>query len=79
MAVPAFAEWYKDYESAMELMDKGQTAAAIPKLQSAIRQKNEEGANIKFYGMKFGDYFPHFYLGMAYNSQGNFLARYSRI
>jgi tetratricopeptide (TPR) repeat protein len=72
IAEPAFAEWYKDYESAMELMDKGQTAAAIPKLQSAIRQKNEEGTNIKFYGMKFGDYFPHFYLGMAYNSQGNF-------
>jgi tetratricopeptide (TPR) repeat protein len=72
MASPVFAEWYKDYEAAMELMEKGQNAAAIPKLQSAIRQKSEEGANIKFYGMKFGDYFPHFYLGMAYNSQGNF-------
>lgn len=72
LASPVFAEWYKDYEAAMDLMDKGQNAAAIPKLQSAIRQKNEEGANIKFYGMKFGDYFPHFYLGMAYNSQGNY-------
>jgi tetratricopeptide (TPR) repeat protein len=72
MARPVFAEWYKDYEAAMDLMEKGQNAPAIPKLQSAIRQKNEEGANIKFYGMKFGDYFPHFYLGMAYNSQGNF-------
>ena len=71
-ARPVFAEWYKDYESAMELMDKGQNAAAIPKLQAAIQQKNQEGANIKFYGMKFGDYFPHFYLGMAYNSQGNY-------
>lgn len=71
-ARPVFAEWYKDYESAMELMEKGQNAAAIPKLQAAIQQKNQEGANIKFYGMKFGDYFPHFYLGMAYNSQGNY-------
>src|SRR5262245_44148265 len=71
-ARPVFGEWYKDYEASMELMEKGQNAAAIPKLQSAIRQKNEEGANIKFYGMKFGDYFPHFYLGMAYNSQGNY-------
>jgi tetratricopeptide (TPR) repeat protein len=71
-ARPVFAEWYKDYEGAMDLMDKGQNAAAIPKLQSAIQQKNQEGANIKFYGMKFGDYFPHFYLGMAYNSQGNY-------
>jgi tetratricopeptide (TPR) repeat protein len=71
-ARPVFAEWYKDYEAAMDLMEKGQNAAAIPKLQSAIQQKNQEGANIKFYGMKFGDYFPHFYLGMAYNSQGNY-------
>jgi tetratricopeptide (TPR) repeat protein len=71
-ARPVFAEWYKDYEAAMELMEKGQNAAAIPKLQSAIQQKNQEGANIKFYGMKFSDYFPHFYLGMAYNSQGNY-------
>jgi tetratricopeptide (TPR) repeat protein len=72
LARPVFAEWYKDYEAAMDLMDKGQNAAAIPKLQAAIQQKNQEGANIKFYGMKFGDYFPHFYLGMAYNSQGNY-------
>lgn len=71
-ARPVFAEWYKDYEAAMDLMEKGQNAAAIPKLQAAIQQKNQEGANIKFYGMKFGDYFPHFYLGMAYNSQGNY-------
>jgi tetratricopeptide (TPR) repeat protein len=66
------AEWYKDYEAAMDLMEKGQNSAAIPKLQAAIQQKNQEGTNIKFYGMKFGDYFPHFYLGMAYNSQGNY-------
>jgi tetratricopeptide (TPR) repeat protein len=56
----------------MEFIEKGQNAAAIPKLQSAIRQKSEEGSNIKFYGMKFGDYFPHYYLGMAYNGQGNY-------
>lgn len=73
-ARPVFAEWYKDYEAAMDLMEKGQNAAAIPKLQAAIQQKNQEGVNIKFYGMKFGDYFPHFYLGMAYNSQGNYSA-----
>jgi tetratricopeptide (TPR) repeat protein len=72
LAQPLFAEWYKDYEAAMDLMEKGQNSAAIPKLQAAIQQKSQEGANIKFYGMKFGDYFPHFYLGMAYNSQGNY-------
>ncbi len=74
VASPLYAEWHKDYESAIEMLDSGNFSGAIPKLQAAVRQKNEEGANIKFYGMKFGDYFPHFYLGLAYNSLGNFEA-----
>jgi len=72
IAIPAYAEWFKDYESAMDSVKKNQWAAAIPKLQTAISQKNEEGSNIKFYGMKFGDYFPHFYLGLAYFNQQNY-------
>lgn len=74
LALPALAaaEWYKDYETAMDLIKKGNNADAIPKLQAAISQKNEEGSNIKFYGMKFGDYFPHYYLGMAYFSQKDY-------
>jgi tetratricopeptide (TPR) repeat protein len=74
LAAPAFAEWYKDYEAAMEMYEKGQLVAAIPRLQAAVRQKNDEGVNIKFYGMKFGDYFPHYYLGLAYFSQKNYEA-----
>ena len=65
LCIPVFAEWQKDYENAMDLIKKNQWEAAIPKLQSAIRDKNEEGSNIKFYGMKFNDYFPHFYLGVG--------------
>lgn len=65
-ARPLYAEWYKDYESAMDLIKKGDYGDAATKLNSAISQKNEEGASIKFYGMKFADYFPHFYLGQCY-------------
>jgi len=72
IAIPVYAEWFKDYESAMDSVKKGQWAAAIPKLQAAIASKNEEGSNIKFYGMKFGDYFPHFYLGLSYFNQQNY-------
>lgn len=74
VAVPAAAEWFKDYEAAMDLVKKQQCSAAIPKLQSAIAQKNEEGNNIKFYGMKFGDYFPHFQLGICYFNERNYQA-----
>lgn len=70
----AQAEWYKDYESAMDMIKKGQNSEAIPRLQAAISQKNDEGSNIKFYGMKFADYFPHYYLGLAYFSQKNYEA-----
>ncbi len=66
------AEWYKDYETAMDLIKKGRSGEAIPRLQAAIAQKNQEGLNIKFYGMKFDDYLPHYYLGKAYFNQKNY-------
>lgn len=76
-ALPGFAEWQKDYETAMDLIKKNQWDAAIPKLQASIKDKSDEGANIKFYGMKFGDYFPHFYLGWAYFNLKNYDAALS--
>lgn len=61
-----FAEWYKDYESAQKNIKKGQWKDAIPRLRAALSEKQDEENNVKFYGMKFDDYFPHFYLGLAY-------------
>jgi tetratricopeptide (TPR) repeat protein len=66
------AEWYKDYEAGLEHIKKGRVGEAIPRLQAAIAQKNQEGLNIKFYGMKFDDYLPHYYLGKAYFLQKNY-------
>jgi tetratricopeptide (TPR) repeat protein len=66
------AEWYKDYEAGLDHIKKGRIAEAIPRLQAAIAQKNQEGLNIKFYGMKFDDYLPHYYLGKAYFLQKNY-------
>ena len=70
----ASAEWYKDYEAAMDLIKKGRADEAVPRLQSAIAQKGQEGLNIKFYGMKFDDYLPHYFLGKAYFNQKNYAA-----
>jgi tetratricopeptide (TPR) repeat protein len=66
------AEWYKDYEAGMEALKKGQNQAAVGRFQSAISQKSDEGTSIKFYGMKFDDYFPHYYLGTAYFNLKNY-------
>jgi len=69
---PLFAEWYKDYEAAQKMIKKGQWGEAIPRLRAALAEKRDEENNIKFYGMKFDDYFPHFYLGMAYFGLKNY-------
>ena len=73
----AEAEWYKDYDTAMNSIRRGDWAGAIPKLQSAIAGRSEEGRNIRTYGMNFLDYFPHCYLGMAYFNQNNLQAALS--
>jgi tetratricopeptide (TPR) repeat protein len=74
LSTAASAEWYKDYEAALDFIKKGRMNEAIPRLQSAIAQKGQEGLNIKFYGMKFDDYLPHYFLGKAYFSQKNYAA-----
>jgi tetratricopeptide (TPR) repeat protein len=68
------AEWYKEYETAIDNIKKGRYGEAIPHLRAAIAQKNQEGLNIKFYGMKFDDYLPHYYLGKALFNQQNYQA-----
>ncbi len=73
-ATSAHAEWYKDYEAGLDFIRKGRYAEAIPRLQLAIAQKDQEGLNIKFYGMKFDNYVPHYYLGRAYFYQKNYQA-----
>lgn len=73
-ASSVFAEWYKDYEAGVDMVKKSQFDAAIPRLQAAASQKPEEGSNIKFYGMKFADYFPHYYLGLCYFNTKDYAA-----
>ncbi len=74
LAGVAHADWYKDYEDALDLLKKNRFSEAIPLLTAAIGEKNREGVNIKFYGMKFDDYFPHYYLGKSFFSTGNYQA-----
>src|SRR5688500_13669706 len=72
-AIPVSAAvWYKDYVTAIDLIRKGRYGEEIPRLHSGISQKGQEGLNIKFYGMKFDDYVPHYYLGRAYFQQKNY-------
>ena len=75
LSVPiASAEWYKEYEAGVSSVKKRQYSDAIPHLMAAVKEKPEEGASIKYYGMNFGDYFPHYYLGTCYFHLQNYEA-----
>lgn len=71
------AEWYKDYDEGLKASNKGQWQQAILHFQSAIRVRQNEEINVRFYGTKMDDYFPHFYLGIAYYNIKNFEAAVS--
>jgi hypothetical protein len=73
-ASSVFAEWYKDYDSALQASSKNQWPEAIAKLQSAINDRNEEAIHLRFYGTRIDDYFPHFHLGLAYYNIKNYQA-----
>lgn len=66
------AEWYVDYEKAMAAIQKQQWQMALNFLNAAIAAKAEEKANAKTYGLRFIDYFPYLYRGIAYYHLGNY-------
>ena len=66
------AEWYVDYEKAIEAIQKQQWQIALNFLNEAIAAKAEERANAKTYGLRFIDYFPYLYRGIAYFHLGNY-------
>jgi hypothetical protein len=55
----------QDYSFAMQAIRDEDYALAIQYLNKAIVDKNDEELVVKFYGMRYGSYLPHFYLGKA--------------
>ena len=66
LAVTAQADFRRDYSSSLRDFDKENYESAIINLENAIKDKNSAKEDVRFYGMSFAPYIPHFYLGQSY-------------
>lgn len=66
-ARPSYAaEWYRDYENGVKAVQAGRYREAIPLLESARSSGTRPGRQVRFYGTRFGEFYPYVYLGTAY-------------
>ena len=65
------AQWYVDYQSGKEALEKQQWQAAITHFTKALDDEPDSKANKKTYGFTFIDYFPYLYRGIAYYRLGD--------
>jgi tetratricopeptide (TPR) repeat protein len=69
----AFAgSWYDDYDAGIAACNKGQWAAAIAKMTSAINAHPKEGDHERTYGAIFYNYHPYYYRAVAYLNSGKY-------
>ncbi len=66
------AEWYVDYEKGLEAIHSQQWQRALQLLNTAIANKSDSKANAKTYGLRFIDYFPYLYRGIAFYHLGDY-------
>lgn len=67
--VRAADPWYESYAAALKAISSRNWANAERKLKAAIRDGPAPGRGVRTYGVRFVDFQPGFYLGMAYFNQ----------
>lgn len=65
VASPAFADYKDSFRRGIEAVDKQNWGEAARYMRAAIAEKSQEGESVKIYGMRYEDYLPHYYLGLA--------------
>jgi len=63
--------WYVAYDKALRAQEKEAWQTSIEYLQQALLDKPKSQLKAKTYGLRFVDYLPYFYLGVAYSRLGN--------
>ncbi len=61
----ADAPWYESYDAGVKAVQARQWPAAETRLRAALKDGPRPGRQIRAYGMRFVDYFPDYYLGLA--------------
>lgn len=65
-AESANADYKRDYISSLRDFENEKYNDAIKLLESAIKQQPDASEDVRFYGMTFMPYLPHYYLGKSY-------------
>ncbi len=72
MVVLAQNAWYSAYESALEDISAGRWEQSVESLNQALELKPEPELNARTYGVWRSDYFPYYYLGLAWFNMGDY-------
>lgn len=75
----ALEDYKKLYLEGLELKEKGECEGAIEAFSKAIAIKDEEKKRIRFYGMRYGEYFPHREKGICHIQQQQYREAYTEL
>jgi tetratricopeptide (TPR) repeat protein len=64
--------WFNNYENAKKAIDKGNWNQAVGLLRDALTGKDKPALKAKTYGLRFVEYLPYYYLGLAYYRLGRY-------
>ncbi len=63
-------QWYESYEKGLTELGQNRFREAVAQFTLAIDTRPESKANARMYGVRFTDYFPYVYRGIAYARLG---------
>ncbi len=72
VAIHAQSTWYSCYESALEDITAGRWEQSVENLQQALKLKAAPEHNARTYGVWRSDYFPYYYMGLAFFNMGDY-------
>ncbi len=61
----ALEDYKKNYLKGIELAEKGEHEEAVKRFDLAIAGRDKEARRIRYYGMRYGEYFPHRQKGIS--------------
>ena len=62
--------WWDTYDEALRAVDREDWNSALKSLQEVIAANPKSNAHARTYGMRFIEYYPYYYLGLAYYKRG---------
>lgn len=70
-ATAAAQAFYQLYEQGLDLYKAGKYSEAKAKFLAAKAKSSKQGQKINFYGLRFDEYIPDYYLGMIAKTEGD--------